>query len=1037
MKLNFLLKNKILAYSLLSLFAVLFCSFDASAQRTTINGTVTDSADNTPLPGVSVVVKGTKRGVSTDFDGNFTIKAKIGETLVFAYLGMQNKEVEITKTQLNISLDSDTESLEEIVVVGYGTVKKKELTGAVNRVVTGDIEKFVTPDVASALQGQVAGVNVTASSGEPGEAANIQIRGVTSLIGSNTPLFVVNGIPQIGDPGLSPNEIESIDILKDAASTAIYGARGAAGVILITTKQGKAGQMNVGFNYTFGLQTVGDEATPLMNTEGQLFYEVNRNAYTAISFDHIVARYPEWINNDNKFDDYVLNRYAEVKNYDFSVSGGAEKFTYNVVGSLFDQDGSIVNSNFKRYNGRASTTYNTDNWKIDGSLSFTIEKRKRSSAGLIVQAGRYKPYYPAIDPDEESVDGSAIGGVRTPSVALNQALRQLDNSNRDRINASLSVNRKLSESLDFITRVGVSVTNDIRNIFKPSFSLYDLENDEVITDDTRSGVIAIASRTNKFSWDASLNYKKKFGNHSIGATVALALEEDNHQSFDASIQGVSNNNLLVLDGGTINQLVNSGYNPDISGTTDNYNKKTVGTIGRLQYNYKGKYLVSALARYDGSSRFGSEYRWGTFPSISAAWNVSDEDFWEPIKATVNSLKVRLSHGTVGNDSFADYEYASTIAPFGDYVFDEGDSGEEFGTSIISYANADVKWETSVSNNVGVDLSFLRNKITVTADYYNTKKRDMLFPVTLPGSAGAYYDNILVLNIGDMENKGFEFATNYRGKVGESNLRLGATFTTNSNKITKMQDGVTIVPNNGVRLVNETTESTVSFIAVGREAGSFFLYETNGVVQTDEQLAAYRSLEGREDAEKGDLIYVDTNNDGKINNSDRVYKGSGLPDFEYGLNLNWNYKSFDLSMNWYGTVGAEVLNGNKAASYNYERHQDLKNMWTPNNPTSQIPIFRGDASDHYNYSGLTDYWLENGDYLRLKQISLGYTLSEEVTSKIGLDKFRFFLTAQNALTFTKYSGYDPEVGSNNVARRGIDNSRYPLAAIYSFGLNINF
>lgn len=1037
MKLNYILKNKILAYSLVSLFAMLFCSFDANAQRTTIKGTVVDSADNTPLPGVSVLIKGTTRGSSTDFDGNFSIKAKIGETLVFAYLGMQNKEVKISKTQLNVSLDSDTESLEEIIVVGYGTVKKKELTGAVNRVVTDEIEQFITPDIGSALQGQVAGVNVTASSGEPGEAASIQIRGVTSLIGSNTPLFVVNGIPQIGDPGLSPNEIESIDILKDAASTAVYGARGAAGVVLITTKQGKSGQMSIDFNYTFGLQALGDEATPLMNTESQLFYEVNRNAYTSINFEPLVVRFPEWINNDNKFDDYVLNKYAEVKNYNFSVSGGAEKITYNLVGSLYDQDGSIINSNFKRYNGRATTSYNTENWKIDGSLAFTIEKRERSSDGLIVQAGRYRPYFPAIDPNDEYVDGSTNGGVRTPSEALNQALRRQDKGNKDRINASLSVNRKLSESFNFVTRIGVSVTNEIRNIFKPSFTLYDLENDEDITDETKSGVIAISSRTNKFSWDGSLNYKKKFGKHTVSATAALALEEDSFQSFDASIQGVSNNNLLVLDGGTVNQLVNSGYNPDINGTSDNYNKKTVGTIARVQYNYKGKYLLSALARYDGSSRFGSEYRWGVFPSLSAAWNISDENFWKPMKATINNFKLRLSHGTVGNDSFADYEYASTIAPFGDYVFDENDNGELFGTTILSYANADVKWETSISNNIGIDLSFLRNKITVTADYYNTQKRDMLFPVTLPGSAGAYYDNLLVLNIGDMVNQGFEFATNYKGNVGKSKLKLGATFTTNSNKITKMQDGVTITPNNNVRLVNETAQATVSFIAVGHEAGAFFLYETNGVVQTDEQLAAYKLLEGREDAEKGDLIYVDTNNDGKINNADRVYKGSGLPDFEYGFNLNWSLADFDLSMNWYGTVGAEVLNGNKAASYNYERHQDLTNMWTPNNPTSQIPIFRGDAGDHYNYSGLTDYWLENGDYLRLKQISLGYSLPKETATKLGLDKFRLFLTAQNALTFTKYSGYDPEVGSNNVARRGIDNSRYPLAAIYSFGLNINF
>ncbi|XMO85918.1 TonB-dependent receptor [Algibacter sp. AS12] len=1040
MKLNKKLKTK-KSWSKVLLYTLIFalgCLTTVQAQQITVSGIVTSSDDNMPIPGVAIVISGTAIGAVTDFDGLYNIQANLKDVLVFSYLGMTTKNVIVTGAKMNVTMDSDLEDLEEVVVIGYGAVKKKELTGAVSQVKAEAIEQFVTSDVASALQGQVAGVNVTAASGEPGEASNIQIRGVTSLSGTNTPLFVVNGIPQIGDPGLAPSEIETIDILKDAASTAVYGARGAAGVILITTKQGKSGQMSIDFNYTYGIQSLGSEATPLMNTPDQLFYEITRNNNTQISFPSLIERFPEWINNDNTFDDYVLNRNAEVKTYNLSVSGGTDKLTYNIVTSLFDQDGSIINSNFKRYNGRASTTYNTDNWKIDGSLAFTVENRRRSSTGLIVQAGRYSPFFPVIDPSNEISESSEVGGVRTPSIALNSLLRRLDDANRDRINASLSITRKLSESFNFVTRVGANVTNETRSIFRPNFILYDIENEEPIIDETRSGVTELSSRETKFNWDAILNFKKQLGDHSIAATGSVTLEEDNSKSFDASIQGVINNNITVLDIGNESlDDVNSGAGTNAPGAINDYTTHRVGLLGRVQYNYKEKYLLSGLVRRDASSRFGKDFRWGTFPSISAAWNISDEPFWQSLKSKVNRFKLRLSHGTIGYDGFPDYAFASTIASEGDYIFDPADSGETIGTSIISYSNEDIKWETSVSNNIGIDIAFLKNKLSLTADYYVTNKRDMIFPVTLPGSAGAYYDDILFLNIGDMQNKGLELAANYRGKIGKSRLRMGATFTTNDNEITKMQDGVTQTPNPNVTLVNEGPNATVSFIAEGYEAGAFFLYETNGVIQTAQQLAAYQALDGRANADFGDLIYVDTNNDGKINNDDRVYKGSGLPDFEYGLNLNWSLGNFDLSMNWYGTVGAEVLNGNKAAAFNFQRHLDLVNMWTPDNPISQTPIFRGDAGDHFNYSGLTDQWLENGDYLRLKQITLGYSLPKDVSEKIGLDRFRLSFSAQNALTFTKYSGYDPEVGGNNVARRGVDNSRYPLAAIYTLGVKIDF
>ncbi|WP_452231709.1 SusC/RagA family TonB-linked outer membrane protein [Lacinutrix sp. MEBiC02595] len=1028
MKHKLTIKKESSAMRLVLLVLLIFCvSNSGFAQNVTeVKGTVTSAEDGFPIPGVSVIIKGTSTGAATDFDGNYSIKAKTGDILEFSYIGLKSKTIKVTSSTLDVSMEESAESLEEVVVVGYGTVKKKEVTGAVNRVKADDIEKFVASDIASRLQGQIAGVSVSASSGEPGEASNIQIRGITSLSGSNTPLFVVNGIPQIGDPGLAANEIETIDVLKDAASTAVYGSRGAAGVILITTKSGRDGVMSVDFDYNYGQQFLG-AGTPLMNTTDQLFYEINTANYFG-GIDPATVNNPEWLGNDNNFEDYVLVDAAEVKTYNLNLSGGTEKFSYNASGSLYDQDGSLVNSNFKRYNGRISAQYNTDKWKINGSIATTNENRRRASEGLIVTASRYRPYFPEIDPDSDVAVVNSSGGTRTPAIALGQALKRKDDSNRDRTNVSLGIRRKLVENLDFITNVGSSITNDSRSVFRPKFDLFNIDDGTTESDPTLNGVTETATRTTKFSWDAGLDFKKEFGKHSVSAQAVVTLEEDNNKTFFASINGVSNNAITVLNGGTLNENVGSGFD---------YTTKRVGTLGRIQYNYDGKYIISALARRDGSSRFGRDFRWGTFPSVAAAWNVSSEPFWEPFKKVVNKFKLRLSHGQVGNDSFSDYEFASTIAPFADYIFSENDSSVDFGSAIRSYANRDVKWETSISNNIGVDISFFRNKVTLTADYYITKKEDMLFPVTLPGSSGAIYDPSLTLNVGNMTNKGLELAANYRASIGKSKFRIGATFTTNDNEITKVAGDGIIYNSNSSLISGDSDLYATTVIAEGYEAGAFFLHETSGTIKNIAERDLYRQFPSRANAEVGDLRYVDSNGDGNITSEDRTYHGSGLADFEYGINFNWDIGRFDFSMNWFGTSGAEILNGNKAAMYGWQRHQDLVNQWTPDNPMSNIPSFQGRGREHPNYAGTTDYWLEDGDYLRLKQVTLGFSLPEEACDKIGLNKLKVYLSAQNPITITGYDGYDPEVGGNNVARRGIDQSRYPISSTYSLGVKLSF
>ncbi len=1036
--------NETLLYALVIFTS--FC-FSANAQQTTVTGIVTSSEDGGfPIPGVAVILQGTNTGAVSDFDGNYSINANIGDVLKFTYLGMNDKFVKVTGNKLNVQLDPSLEDLEEVVVIGYGTQKKKEVTGAVAQVKSEDIEQFVTADIGSALQGQVAGVNITASSGEPGEASSIQIRGITSLTGSNTPLFVVDGIPQEGDPRLAPNEIETIDILKDAASAAVYGVRGAAGVILITTKRGEEGAMSVKFNTTYGVQNL-QQDVPLMNTEEQIFFEIQRNKFFLernpggppgrLIPANVGPRRAEWLNNDTNIRELVLVSNPDSKTYNLNISGGTKSISYNVSGGYFNQGGILVGSNFKRYNGRANTTYKSEKWKIDASIGFVIEDRDRATNQLLTAALRYRPYFPEIDRNQDvfiidSEDGN--GAVSTPLNGIATAFRRRDNERTDKINVSLSIARELTDDLKFTTRLGTNVTNGYRNVLRPRFALFDLATGTSEVDPAQNGVSASALRRNVFSLDGILTYKKSFGDHNFNLVGSASLDERTNEAFIAARGGLTTDDFDLLNAGALNlQSANS---------LPNYVRKNVGFLGRVQYNYKGKYLLSALVRRDGSSRFlnagpsvfqaDEDFRWGTFPSVSAAWNVSDESFWKPLKSTINNFKIRLSHGTVGNDNLPDYAANFTVAAGRDYVFDSEGSQLTPGFAIDTYANPNLKWETSVSNNIGVDINMFKNKIRFTADYYDTRKRDMLFPIRFPGSTGVVTgeNRDVPLNVGNMTNKGLELALNYRNSIGKSKINMGLTFTRNRNEITKIEDGTDIIFNSNSNVL----QTPVTVLKVGREAGAFFLHETQGTIKNQVQLDEYKNIDSN--ARLGDLIYTDQDGDGEITDADRVYSGSGLPDFEIGFNMNWTYRNFDLSMNWYASVGAEIINGVKADAYSRFRHRDLTNMWTPENPNSDIPFFVDRAVRHPNFNGDTDLWVENGDYLRLKLVSLGYTLPQDITKKIGLTKFRVFASAQNPITITKYDGYDPEIGGI-VTRRGIDNSRFPLAALYSFGLNLNF
>ncbi|WP_139955871.1 SusC/RagA family TonB-linked outer membrane protein [Flavicella sediminum] len=1016
------------------------------AQTTTVKGIV--SGDGEPLPGVTVLVKGTANGVVTDFDGNYEIKAKEGDKLLFSYVGFTTLELSVgKKNTINATLKSDIASLDEVVVIGYGTQTKKEVIGAVSRVEAEELSKISTSDIGTALQGQVSGVSVIASSGEPGAEANIQIRGLASVDGANTPLYVVDGIPFEGDPKLSTSEIESIDILKDAASAAIYGTRGAAGVILITTKKGKEGIMRVNLNSFYGVQKI-TSGTPILNKEDRLYTQFLRaTALNGTVFGNTwtsVENSPHSLTRNSDLADLTVNDWAPIQNHSLSVSGGKEGLTYNINANFFSQEGIFIKSQFDRYNIRANTQYNKGKWKIRTGISLRAEEKETPPWGMLQDLITYNPLSLLIDPNNLRVDDAGDANETQRLSYLGYKLIQEDNSENQYFDASINAEYSITPDLKFTSRASASFDNGTRIIINPEFIAYNDLGEELIGQSSRIRNTSTLSK--RRTWESILNYKKSIGDHNINATFVYSAEQYNYSQFLAEKYGIFNNAITVLDGATIEPNVDSGSRNRWTWEREN---TLIGTLGRFQYNYRGKYLFSASLRRDGSSRFKKEH-YGWFPSYSLGWNVSDEDFWDPVKDVVNKFKLRASRGTTGNQGIADYSYDAVIELEKDYVLGTNED-LHIGAIQTGFANPNVKWETSVSTNFGYDLSLFRNKVTITGDYYVTNKKDMLFPVLLPPSSGGGLDPEVTLNVGDMRNTGTELAVKYKHS-GKLSWNASLNYSQNKNTLTKLSGTNDIIYFDSSTISgHDNDQDLTTVLAEGYEAGAFFLMKTDGLTSKSDiyQLdtngdimldnennpidGPYKTMVPS--AQEGDLKYVDSNKDGAIDINDRTYAGSGVPDFELGLNFGAYYKGFDLSMQLYGAFGGEILNGNKALAYKSAAHQDLVYQWTQQNNTSTIPVNRGALHD--NYRGHSDYWLEDGTFFRLRNLVVGYTIPKRNIESIGLSKLRVYMAGQNLLTLTKYKGYDPEVGGNGVSTRGIDKGNYPVTAQLRLGLQVQF
>ncbi|MGY6649762.1 SusC/RagA family TonB-linked outer membrane protein [Wenyingzhuangia sp. IMCC45574] len=1062
---SMLLESKIKSISRHLFVAVLFLligAFSANAQKK-ISGLVTDNQDQ-PLLGVNVMVKGTSKITITDFDGNYIIMAKKGQEIEFSSMGYETKTIKVQESgTINVVMESNVSELDEVVVVGYGTQKKKEVTGAVVQVKAEVLEQTTTSDVGQAIQGQIAGVNVASSSGAPGEEANIVIRGFSSLIdGNNSPLYVVDGIPFDSDPQLSISEIETIDVLKDAASSSIYGVRGSNGVILITTKQGKVGEMNIRVNSEYGVQKIQSDFY-VMDKEQYNYLHLLRGALNTDKpqggVDGDIHRNSSYFTNNTDLSDVLLNDLASIENHSINVSGGKKDLTYSLNVNYFGQEGIFFNSDYNRLNVRSNTKFTKGKWKITAGLTFRRDERQVAPNGMMNRILQYRTFQPSINLNEAEIRGLSEISTDDPNDdwKLNEARRLAnvarnlkidDNRRQNSHTGNIQLDYDVTKGLKLTGRFGVTYTDrkDIR--LTPNFSIYNTEG-ELITNPSAVSVNRTTSSTySKATAEVFATFTKEIGRHNINLMAATTFEKSTNERYLVEVRNNFNPAITVLDNYELIWNVESGG--------QDYVRVVQGNLARLQYNYDGKYLLSASARYDGSSQFSEGNRWELFPSISLGWNISDEPFWDSLKSVANSFKMRYSFGSNGNDRFAPYSNQSVITPSIDYVFGSNNpSGDlnspssesvALGATQLRYANENLKWETNIEQNLGFDLALFKNKLTITTDIYKNEKRDLLYQVVNPPSAGVSGANRnTVFNVGNMENKGFEVAAKYRhnSKKGVS-WNVSGTFTKNKNKVTKTSPNNPFIYLDRSFISDAGTRELVSVITEGREAAAFYLRQTNGLV-TDADLNVrdesgniigdgdYKILDPS--ARLGELKYIDQNGDGVLNDDDRVYSGSGNPDFEAGLNFSARYKGFDLSMQLYGAFGGKVMNGNKAYAYQAGVHRDLFYSWTEHNQESVIPWYNGNNTR--SYRGGSTYFLEDGDFIRLRNVALGYTIPKKTVEKMGLSKLRLYVQAQNILTLTDYTGFDPEVGGNGLSTRGIDSGKYPLSSQMKMGLQLQF
>lgn len=1012
----------------------------AYGQSIPVSGTITSKVTGSPVPGATILLKGTSTATSADAAGKFSITVpRAGSILAVSHTGMPAQEVTVRDgSSLSIQLEERANSMDEVVVVGYSqTQRRGAVTNAISSVRAGDLDNMPVQRIEQSLQGRVSGVSITSSSGQPGAAATVRIRGASST-GFSDPLYIVDGIPIGGGlEYLNQNDIESIDVLKDAAAAAIYGTRAANGVILVTTKRGKSGKISVNYNGYYGTQKAWRRLKLLDAT--QYAYLLNES-YVANGQEARFAN-PESFGKGTDWQDQVFSDGSPIQNHDLSLSGGSERSTYYTSFSLLDQKGIVApeNSKFKRFTVRFNATH-----KLTDAITFgtNIGYTRISSVGVgtngewgtpLNRAINLDPITPLIEtnpalvnappysnnPVVRDANGNPYGisnivtsEILNPVAALKVAQ---GNSWSDKIVANAFAEIEPIKGL----KLRSTIATDLAFWGDESFSpLHYLNTTNQVT---LNGYTRNSNRGVVWIWENQLSYQRSFGKHNITALAGTTAQKNQGKTQGGTLRGLPVNDIkdasLQFPVPQTNQFFWGGE----------YEEALSSIFGRAIYSYDDKYLLTGIIRRDGSSTFGPNNKYGVFPSVSVGWVASREDFF-PTTDVISFLKIRGSYGVVGNDRIGNFRYLATVGGGRNYTTGLTPVLTN-GVSPNALSNPDLKWEQTSQLNIGLD-AVLFNNFNLTLEVFNKKTSGMLLGITVPGYVG---NTGPVGNIADMENRGVELELGYRNRIGEIDFKVNGNVSYLKNEVTYLGADKTFL--NGQRFGPQGVEITRA--AVGYAVWSFYGFKTNGLFQTPEEVAAYKNKDGallQPAASAGDIRFVDYNQDGKIDNDDRTIIGNPTPDVSFGFTAEASWKGFDVLVFGQGVAGNQVFQALRrfdlpTANWTTE----ALSRWTGAGTSNKFPrIVFNDPNQ--NFSRSSDFYLQNGDYFRIKVLQVGYTLPNALVKKAGLNKVRVYLTGNNLFTFTKYNGFDPEIGGDSF---GIDRGIYPQARALMAGINLGF
>lgn len=1017
----------------------LFLSFQAMGQERTVTGTVTSSEDGLSVIGATVQVKGTSTGTITDVDGSYEITVPGGEAiLVFSYTGMAQQEITVgDQSVINVTMSVNAQLLDEVVVVGYGVQKKSVVTGAISSISADDITETPVLRVEQALQGRAAGVQVTNSSGQPGDALTVRIRGAGTT-GSADPLYVVDGLPVGGIDYLNPGDIESIEVLKDAASAAIYGARAANGVVLITTKSGVKGRMQLSYDGYYGIQNPWRQL-PLLNARE---YAIIQNEAAAAAGLSLPFADPQSFGEGTNWQDQLFNENAPITNHQVSVAGGNDKSTFAATMSYFSQEGIVGGdkSQFDRYTARINSEHKvSDKFTFGENLSFTqIDRRaidgNNEFGGPLMSTLNIDPITPLFETDPARLatynpnavtdgEGNVYGISRYATQEVVNPLARLEVTNGkyklDKIVGNVYGQYELVKGLKVRTSFGIDLAYGTNNSFRPEFYL----NAAQISSESR--IDKSVDRWFNWIWENTISYDRDFGDHNLGLLAGTTAQVN---TFENLAGGKSD--LVFDDFG--NAFLNTAVNEESATAGGGAAESAIlSYFGRVTYDFQDKYLFTGIVRVDGSSRFGENNRFGVFPSFSAGWVVSQEPFLQNNRV-IDFLKLRASWGQNGNQEIGNYRWASTIATGAGYSFGNGTTFTS-GSVPATVPNPDLEWETSEQTDFGVDVRFMEGKLEVTTDYYIKKTLGLLVDAPIPGIVG---NNAPTVNGGNVENRGWEFAMNYRDAIANDfDFSVGVNFSYNQNEVTAINNAEGVLVGAGF-----STYGAVSRAAVGFPIAYFWGLQTDGLFQNEAEIESYLNADGgliQPNASPGDIKFVDLNNDGVINDADRTIIGNPTPDWTYGANFAASYKGFDFSFFIQGAAGNDIFNGTRRhdlTSANMPAR--FLDRWTGEGTSNDIPrIIATDPNG--NFSRISDFYIEDGSFLRVKDMQVGYNIPQAALNYLKIQRIRVYIAAQNLLTFTGYNGFDPEIGARSSLDIGIDRGIYPQARSYRAGLSVTF